>query len=854
MRTGVATSLSAGNLLPALEGLGSCTRRRALSARAVGNEHSARTSVSRIASLWPILFGLGLTLLAGAEPLQPGHLDPDFFPGPQIEGSVYAVAVQANGRIILGGDFRRIHGVACRWLARLHPNNDLDAEFTSSVALDGPAEGIVSDIVVLPNDKVLIAGDFLSIQGVARNGIARLHADGALDTTFDPAAGASGVWTLAVRPDGRILLGGGFLEVAGVPRSGIAQLLSDGRLDPAFDPGRGADDFVTALLIEPDGKVVVGGLFSSLAGGARNGVGRLLADGTLDVSFDVGSGVDGIVLTLARASSGQIIVGGAFTQVDFAQAFGMARLWEDGYVDTSFKGGRFNGAVWHAVVSLDGKIVAAGEFTTVDSKERGRVVRLEADGSFDYTFNPLGGADEAVLDFALLPDGRCCLAGEFRNYSLSPAQGIARVLENGSPDPEFPTGIGPDNHVRAITVDPHGEIYLGGAFAAVYGVPRQGLARLQSDGRLDINYAPTFSQESRINAVLLQPGGLAIIGGDFTQVNGTWQRSLARLHTDGTLDSSWPTSVGNTVTCLAQQPDGKILVGGVLSFDWDRLWRLNSDGTMDASFLRVGWGNEPTSLFVQADGGILMGNRWAPFLSRHATNGALDEAFMATLDLKAEVRSVYETTDGTLMIAGAPGFVTGTGREVVARLSPRGVVDETFSHDSMMNEGANALLASLDTQLYVGGSFYPWAAEGLGSFRRLNADGTTDAAFQVGTGPNYNVYALASQQDGKILVGGDFTEYDGVTRHRLLRVVVGSATALNPAFVPGTARWTAADGFQVQLTAPAGGLCSLETSNDAEHWTVLSTHEVPPSGSLLLNDPDAKVGNIRMYRATQSGR
>ena len=80
---------------------------------------------------------------------------------------------------------------------------------------------------------------------------------------------------IAVQSDGRIVIGGRFTSYDGVARNRIARLHTDGSLDESFDPGVGLDDFPEAIAVQSDGKILIGGNFTSYDGVARNRVARL---------------------------------------------------------------------------------------------------------------------------------------------------------------------------------------------------------------------------------------------------------------------------------------------------------------------------------------------------------------------------------------------------------------------------------------------------------------------------------------------------------------------------------------------------------------------------------------------------
>src|SRR6185503_2093126 len=174
----------------------------------------------------------------------------------------------------------------------------------------------------------------------ARGNIARFNADGSLDSTFlSSGVGANGdVFSVVVQADGKILLFGDFTTVNGAARNRIARLNSDGTLDFSFlATGTGANLAVNAAALQSDGKITIGGRFTTINGTTRNRMARLNSDGTLDNSFlATGSGINGEVLSLALQADGKTVIGGFFTSVNGTGRNGIARLNSDGANDASF--------------------------------------------------------------------------------------------------------------------------------------------------------------------------------------------------------------------------------------------------------------------------------------------------------------------------------------------------------------------------------------------------------------------------------------------------------------------------------------------------------------------------------------
>lgn len=188
-----------------------------------------------------------ISILPARADLTPGHLDVGFDPGNGADEEVLAVALQPDGKVVIGGRFNTIDSTARSRIARLNADGSLDASFNPGSG----ANDQVHAVAVQPDGKILIGGIFTMVNGTARNRIARLNADGTRDNSFNAASGS--VHAMAVQPDGKILIGGTFTLVNGTARNRIARLNADGSVDTSFDPGTGADEPVDAVAVQPDG-------------------------------------------------------------------------------------------------------------------------------------------------------------------------------------------------------------------------------------------------------------------------------------------------------------------------------------------------------------------------------------------------------------------------------------------------------------------------------------------------------------------------------------------------------------------------------------------------------------------------
>ncbi len=357
----------------------------------------------------------------------------------------------------------------------------VDASFNANTS----ANPLVLGVVPQPDGKILLGGQFTTVNGAARNGLARVNADGTLDAGFNPAAApATFAATLALQPDGKVLAGSGTFRVGNnnAARTGLARLNADGSLDNAFAPN--INGFVYAVALGSDGKIVVGGTFSTVNGTTRKNLARLNADGTLDASFDPGVGPD----------------------------------------DAAF-------SVFTVIPAPGGKFYLGGGFTSFGGTPRAHVARVNADGSLDASFDPGSGADSMVNSLAVQTDGRLLVSGDFSSFNGVARQGVVRLDANGSVDLSFNASAG-SGFYNAVAVQTDGKILLGGLFNAVGGAARNGIARLNADGSADTSFDPGSGVSpagKAVYAVSQQADGRVLIGGQFSAVNGAAHVGVARL-------------------------------------------------------------------------------------------------------------------------------------------------------------------------------------------------------------------------------------------------------------------------------------------------------------------------------------
>ncbi len=581
---------------------------------------------------------------------------------------------------------------------------------------------------------------------------------GSLDIGFDPGTGAdSNISAVALQSDGKVVIGGSFFNFDGTARSRIARLNANGTLDTTFDPGTGLGPglfWVSAIAIQANGKILIGGNFTTFDGVARNNIARLNTDGSLDTGFLDGlAGPDDSVDSIAVQADGKVLIVGDFSQVNGVGRNRVARLNSDGSLDTSFDPGTGpNGIMSTVVVQPDGKALIGGGFTTVNGTTRWRIARLNTDGSLDTSFDTSAGPDNIVFDIAPQSDGKIVIGGRFTQVNGITRIRVARLNSNGSLDTSFDAGDGADNWVRAVAVQADGKVLIGGDFAQVDSTARNHIARLNSDGSLDTGFDPGAGASGTVRNIVAQPDGKVLIGGSFTQVDGIGRNRIARLNPDGSLEVGFDPGAGanNIVYAVATQSDDKVLIGGTFTtvdgVGRNRMARLNTDGSLDASFL-------------------------------NGLTGANDAVYVMAVQ-----------PDDKVLIGGDFTQVNGITRNGIARLNADGSLDSSFNPGTGVSGGVarvSTIALQADGKVLIGGGFTTVNGVARGNIARLNSDGSLDTGFLNGlAGASITVSTLALQPDGKVLLGGGFVQVNGTARNRIARL--NADGSLDTSFDPGS--------------------------------------------------------------------
>jgi uncharacterized delta-60 repeat protein len=779
---------------------------------------------------------VSLVLLLATNPLLAQVPVPDDFnPGvfENIGGGIYSMAVQADGKVLVGGAFTRLDGQSRRFLGRLHPNGALDTTFVAETDLP------VFSLVVQPDGKVIVAGDFTVIGGATRTGLARLNADGSVDGTFNPQV-VGLVYALALQADGKVLMGGDFTSVGGLARNRLARLNTNGTVETTFNPG--ANGPVWAFALQSDGKIIAGGEFTTLGGQARTNLARLNTAGTLDTTFN--AALDGGIQSLAVQANGKVLISGEFLTVGGEMRIGLARVNTNGTVDVAFNPGT-DGPVFTFALQTDERILVGGAFTTLGGQDRFFLGRLNSDGSLDAGFDP--GADGPVVTLALQADGKTLAGGSFFTLGGADRFGLGRLNATepavqqlshaGTTALWSRSGSGPEIWRASFDYTTNGTTWtsLGAGTRITGGWQRTGVtlpagATLRARGHVangregcdwpveqyDGKLVLASSPSSCTNGYGTTATFSALVGG-LEPVTYQWLSNNVPLTDQGNISGATTAVLALSQVTAASEAGYRLIAsnayGSVTSVVANLvvldpyILRTPPDVTAAlgeaCAFIVEAAGTAPLSYHWSLNGIPVAGvtgesfdipaasNLNAGYYSVIVSNAGgsvtsapalltvlpppLDESFSALTD--GRIYSVAVQPDGKVVVGGDFTMLGGRTRYGIGRLNADASVDDTF------NPGVVGTVYSLALQtngaVVLGGSFVTVGGVTRNNIARINANGTLDAAFN----PNANlmVSVVALQADGKILIGGEFETIGGADRYYIARLTTaGALDAFDP--------------------------------------------------------------------------
>lgn len=370
------------------------------------------------------------------------------------------------------------------------------------------------------------------------------------------------------------------------------------------------------------------------------------------------------------------------------------------------------------------------------------------------------------------------------DYSFQPSPGISRGFYN-----VFPA-------IKSIVIQNDNKILIGGSFSDYNGKSRNRIARINIDGSLDNSFNPGTGADFGKNGigvecVAIQSDNKILIGGDFTLYNNyQTPNHLIRLENDGRIDFTFNSHnlQLDRIEFIIVQSDEKILIAG--SFDditnyrasTGRLYRLNKDGSLDTTFQLNSTSNlkHPiNSLELQPDGKILLTSRSISRsnIARLNSDGSIDESFPTDF-YGMFINTSKILSDGKILIIGETNEDT---ENKIMKLNSDGTIDENFYSGTFSADyGYSPIYSVIENngKIIVGGDFKSFDNININRILALNSDGTIDNSFNLGIGPDDVIFKLLNQNDNKILLGGGFTSYDNNISKGIVRIFNNSGTLL----------------------------------------------------------------------------
>jgi uncharacterized delta-60 repeat protein len=363
-------------------------------------------------------------------------------------------------------------------------------------------------------------------------------------------------------------------------------------------------------------------------------------------------------------------------------------------------------------------------------------------------FDPLGGFNSTAFVSSVQSDGKIYYGGVFVTYQGLSAPRIIRLNTDGSIDNSFVLGAGFSFTIDSIKIQSNGKIVVGGGFATYQGTSCQGIVRLESNGSVDAGFLTglgnNFGVGEGTNDVVVLSSGKILCGGNFTTYGGTALPKICRLNSDGTLDATFnPSGTGfsgtDVVNMLYEQSDTKVIIGGsFVSYkgsSYNRIVRINADGSIDTTFV-VGTG---------FDNGIV---------------GKL-------------VYSIDVQSDGKVLVVGLFSNYQGNSSNNIVRINTDGSIDTSFVVGTGFNDYAYNVKVLPSGKILVVGNFTSYNGTTANRVIRLNSDGSIDTSWDYGTAFDNIALALSlNSASNTSYIGGLFTTFNGVSRVRACSLFV----------------------------------------------------------------------------------
>lgn len=695
-------------------------------------------------------------------------IDPTFSNTLYFDGIIKDMALQADGKIVVVGGFSNVNGTSSRFIVRLNTDGTIDNSFIVAgfgTFSNSPYQ-FASSLVIRPDGKILVGGALWRYGTAYQNSLFLLNTDGTLDTSFTPSIPEYDVSKMTLLSNGQIILcfqGNAALKKLNADGS----IDNSFNFTNQFTNASGNTGIINTVVEEADGKLLVGGRFTKVNNLSYKDFARLNSDGTLNTQYSAsGFSVTSYlsdnyvgVSTILIQNDGKIILGGDFIKYQTNNIDSIVRLNPDFTIDTTFVGGIDTQALWqdnYASSSFsclashpDGDIIGVGSFHSYNGVAINGVVKINNDGSKESNFNNIcRGFDESVKQFELQPDGKILCIGRFHAYNGVFKNRFLRLNADGSLDESFNVSAEPfmnENDIPwDIKLQTDGKIMVAsnGRFYYEYNAnfPAKGgaLVRLNADGSLD----PTFNDLSIDNyfrirgqclSVAIQADGKILAAGGLYYGNSSSIIYMARFNTDGSLDPSFQYSLNLPVSKIELQQDGKIIAMATANNTTAKIIRLFDTGAIDPSFTlatSLSTFNRSMHISLQPDDTLLLTIN-SPNTSRYKiaklnNDGSINTAFNFT----PINQHLFSTEDATAVLPNGKILYAVTNV-----INPAGLlrVNSDGTADSSFNIGT-----------------------GFGTEYNFSTD---------------KIAVMKVLPDGKILCGGGLRTFQDVSERSIVRLI-----------------------------------------------------------------------------------
>ena len=387
---------------------------------------------------------------------------------------------------------------------------------------------IVYSNITDSSNRVYYGGNFTTYNNSAAARIVRLDVIGNIDTSFVIGGGFDrNVHALAFDTSGNLYVGGGFLLYNGASNPGIIRLLPTGVKDAAFVNGTGVTGglaSVSAITVDSTNNVFIGGNFTAFKGTAANNIVKVNSVGTIDATFNYGTGFNGNVQTiLLDTTTTGILVGGNFTTYRGTAANRIVKIAANGNIDTTLNYGTgFNDLVRTIAVDVSGSMYIGGDFTTYNGTAANRIVKILSGGNIDPLFSYGTGFNASVKEI-VLRNNRLFVAGDFTTFKGTTRNRYAQIDLSGNLTTPFGTDTGFNNSVETFSFDSLNRIYYAGNFTQYRIFPSTRVIRLSSDGFTSDNInetPPPAFQRLTVQGSISGTGSLSATSSNFNYLAG----------------------------------------------------------------------------------------------------------------------------------------------------------------------------------------------------------------------------------------------------------------------------------------------------------------------------------------------